>query len=207
MAKQDITIDTKQLNRLTIELKGFENKVGIATYHALQRTIDQTITQVGRIVPKAYAIKAKEVKESFAGGIKRPTISDLTASITSRGHTLSLAHFPFTPTKPQISGRRRRVAVTIKKSGGKKTINTSPLPFIATTGAQSPDKTQFNVFRREGKARLPIHVLRTLSVPQMITNENVGEQIQEFAAAKLDERLEHEITRAMTSMSESIRRG
>jgi hypothetical protein len=207
VANQEITIDTRQIQRLTIELRGFENKVGIATYHALQRTIDQTITQVGRIVPKAYAIKAKEVKDSFAGGIKRPSTSDLTASITSKGHTLSLAHFPFTPKAPQKSGRRRKVAVTIKKSGGKKVINSSPLPFVATTGARSIDKTQFNVFRREGKSRLPIHVLRTLSIPQMITNENIGNQIQEFASAKFDERLQHEIVRAMTSMSESIRGG
>lgn len=206
MANRDITIDTRQIERLTIELRGFENKVGIATYHALQRTIEQTITQVGRIVPKAYAIKAKEVKDSFAGGIKRPSLSDLTASITSKGHTLSLAHFPFTP-KASGGKRRAKVAVMIKKGEGKKVVNTSPLPFVATTGARSADLTQFNVFRREGRARLPIHVLRTLSIPQMITAENVGDQIQEFASAKLNERLDHEIVRAMTSMRESIRRG
>lgn len=204
MAERGIFVDTRQVNRLTIELRGFERQVGVATYHALQRTIDQTITQIGRIVPRAYAIKAKEVKESFAGGIKRPTSNDLTASITSKGHTLSLAHFPFTPKTPRI---KRNVAVTIKKSGGKKIVNTNPLPFVATTGARSTDLTQFNVFRREGRARLPIKVLRTLSIPQMITNENVGEQIQTFATERLNSRLEHEITRAMTTMSESIRRG
>ncbi|TGE36884.1 hypothetical protein E4K67_17445 [Desulfosporosinus fructosivorans] len=207
MANREIFVDTRQVNRLTIELRGFEARVGVATYHALQRTIDQTITQVGRIVPRAYAIKAKEVKESFAGGIKRPTSSNLTASITSKGHTLSLAHFPFTPRAPGGSRRRGKVAVTIKKSGGKKVVNTNPLPFVATTGARSADLTQFNVFRREGRARFPITVPRTLSIPQMITNENVGEQIQEFATEKLNARLEHEITRAMTSMSDSIRRG
>jgi len=203
MANRGLFVDTRQINRLTIELRGFERQVGVATYHALQRTIDQTITQVGRIVPRTYAIKAKEVKDSFAGGIKRPSATDLTASITSKGHTLSLAHFPYTPKKP---GSRRKVAVTIKKSGGKKIVNTNPLPFVAKTGARSPDLTQFNVFRREGRARLPIIVPRTLSIPQMITNENVGDQIQSFASAKFSERLDHEITRAMTAMSESVRR-
>lgn len=203
MANRGIFVDTRQINRLTIELRGFEPKVGIATYHALQRTIDQTITQVGRIVPRAYAIKAREVKESFSGGIKRPSTSDLTASITSKGHTLSLAHFPYTPKMP---GTRRKVAVTIKKSGGKKVVNTNPLPFVAKTGARSADLTQFNVFRREGRARFPIMVPRTLSIPQMITNENVGDRIQEFATTKLSERLDHEILRAMTSMSDSMRR-
>lgn len=192
---------------MTIELRGFERQVGVATYHALQRTIDQTITQVGRIVPRTYSIKAKEVKDSFAGGIKRPTPSNLKASITSKGHTLSLAHFPFTPKTPQTAGRRRKVTVIIKKEGGRKIVNTNPLPFVAKTGARSPDLTQFNVFRREGQARFPILVPRTLSIPQMITNENVGDQIETFATENLNRRLEHEITRAMTSMSESIRRG
>lgn len=204
MANRGIFVDTRQINRLTIELRGFERQVGIATYHALQRTIDQTITHVGRIVPRAYAIKAKEVKDSFAGGIKRPTTTNLTASITSKGHTLSLAHFPFTPNMP---GTRKKVAVTIKKGGGKKVVRTNPLPFVAKTGARSAGLTQFNVFRREGRTRLPIVVVRTLSIPQMITNENVGDQIQTFATEKLNERLNHEIIRAMTSMSDSIRRG
>lgn len=218
MAKQDITVDTKKLDRLTIELKGFEDKVGLAAYRALNRTIDGTITQVGRIVPKSYAIKPTEVKESFKGGIKRPTVKDLNASITSWGHTLSLAHFPHTPTKPPVTrmgfgagggvaGRAYKVKVTIKKDGGRKTLNTSPLPFIASTGARSPDKTQFNVFRREGKSRLPIVVPRTLSIPQMITNTKVADQIQEQAAQKFEERLEHEIIWAMTSAAKAIEKG
>jgi hypothetical protein len=205
VAKQDIFVDTKQLERLTFELKGFEEKVGKAAYHALNRTLDQVVTQVGRIVPKSYSIKAKEVKDSFKRGIKRPSKEDLTASITSYGSTLSLAHFPHSPQAP--SKRKYRVKVSIKKDKGRTAVNTSPLPFIASTGAKSADKTQFNVFRREGKSRLPITVVRTLSIPQMITNENVAEQIQKFATEKLNERLEHEIIRTMTTVGSNMRKG
>ncbi|TZE81998.1 phage tail protein [Calorimonas adulescens] len=206
MPKGGIIVDTKQLDRLTIELKGFEKEVGEAAYHALNRTIDHVITQVGRIVPKEYAIKANDVKESFKGGIKRPSKNDLTASITSKGHTLSLAHFPHSPQMPPASGRKYKVKATIKR-GSRKLINTEPKPFIAPTGAKSPDKVQYNVFRRLGKERLPITVIRTLSVPQMITNEKVAEQIQKAAQEKLDERLEHEITYRMTSINKNIKKG
>lgn len=202
MAKQDIFANTKQLDRLTLELKGFEDKVGEATYHALNRTIDQVITKVGRIVPQSYAIKPKEVKESFKGGIKRPSKTDLTASITSRGHTLSFAHFPYTPKKPRKQAKS--VMVSIKKSNGKVLSRNG---FVATTGAKSEAKTQFNVFMRLGKERLPIAPIRTLSIPQMITNENVGEQIKNFASDKLSDRLEHEIIRAMTSTGNNIKKG
>lgn len=205
MAKQDVFVDTKQLERLTFELKGFEKQVGTAAYHALNRTLDQVITQVGRIVPKSYAIKATEVKASFKRGIKRPSKENLTASITSYGSTLSLAHFPHSPQAP--SSKKYKVKVTIKKDKGRTAVNTSPLPFIASTGTKSADKTQYNVFKREGKSRFPITVVRTLSIPQMITNENVAEQIQKIASDKLNERLEHEIIRAMTTMESNLRKG
>lgn len=201
MAK-DILIDTKKIETLTIELKGFEKEIGEATYHALNRTLDQVVTQVGRIIPKEYAIKAKEVKATFAGGIKRPTKSNLEASLTSTGHTLSLAHFPHTPSTP--SSKKYKVRATIKK-GVRKTINSNPKPFVMSTGAKTSDKTQYNIFRREGKQRMPIKVLRTLSIPQMITNEKLTDQIQEFATEKMNERLQHEIERAMTNIGGKLK--
>lgn len=222
MSKGGIIVDTKQLDRLTIELKGFEKEVGEAAYHALNRTIDHVITQVGRIVPKEYAIKAKDVKESFKGGIKRPSKNDLTASVTSKGHTLSLAHFPHSPQMPPAAGRKYKVKATIKR-GGRKTINTEPKPFIAPTGAkspdESPDKVQYNVFRRTGafkiaekgryvgKLREVIMPVYTLSIPQMITNEKVKKQIEKVSQEKLDERLEHEIIYRMTSINKKIKKG
>lgn len=206
MGKGAIVIDTKQLDRLTIELKGFEKEVGEAAYHALNRTIDFVITQVGRIVPKEYAIKAQEVKDSFKGGIKRPSKGDLTASIISSGHTLSLAHFPHSPQMPSVTKRSYKVKATIKR-GSRQTIRTEPKAFIASTGAKSADKVQYNIFRRLGEERLPITVVRTLSVPQMISNEKVSSEIQKTAQEKFGERLEHEIIRSMTSIQKSIRKG
>lgn len=205
MAKDPIIIDTKQIERLAIELKDFEGEVAAATASALNRTIDYTITQVGRIVPKEYAIKASEVKASFKGGIKRPSSNSLEASITSTGHTLSLAHFPHSPMAPPAKKRKYAVKATIKRAGGRKPINTDPKPFVATTGAKSADKVQFNIFRRLGEKRLPITVIRTLSVPQMITNEKVAEAIQKAANEKMVERLEHEIIYRMTSIGKKIR--
>jgi hypothetical protein len=208
MDKDSIFINTKQIDRLVIELKGFHKEVGEATCNALNRTIDHVITKVGQIVPKAYAIKAAEVKESFRGNVKRPSKTNLNVSIESRGHTLSFAHFPHLPQTPVIAQSlgsthiKARVKVKIKKSSGNVPSKTG---FIAKTGAKSADKVPFNVFHRIGKSRLPIAPIRTLSIPQMITNENVEEQILAAAQKKFDERLEHEIIYKMTSMDKKIR--
>lgn len=201
MANTTINIDTRQLDRLTKELKGFEKEVAQATALALNRTIDYTATQIGRIVPQYYQIKNSEVKATLSKN--KPSKTNLNASITSKGHTLSLAHFPFTPKTAKRSTRSAfdsAVMVTIKK--GKKVM--SKKGFVAHTGAKSADKIQYNVFKRVGKNRLPIAPIRTLSIPQMITNANVADQVQILAVAKLDERLEHEIIRAMTTISKRV---
>ncbi|PNT91287.1 phage tail protein [Clostridium thermosuccinogenes] len=197
MAYTTINIDTRQIERLAKELKGFEKEVAEATYHALNRTVDHVFAQVGKIVPKSYAIKKKDVTETLKKN--KPSRSSLEASVTSTGHRLSFAHFPYTPKTP----RRKTVMVQIKKSKGK---IPSKKGFVATTGAKDPDKIPYNVFKRLGKGRLPIAPIRTLSVPQMITNEKVGEQVQQSAQAMLEQRLDHEITRIMTSMNKEIRR-
>lgn len=197
-----ILIDTSKIDTLTTELKGFEKEVGEAVYHALSRTLDQVVTHVGRIVPKEYAVKSRDVKESFKGGIKKPTRSNLTASLTSKGHLLSFAHFPFTPKTDKRFKKARTVMVTIKKPKGKIPSKTG---FVASTGAKSAEKTQYNVFHRLGKERYPIAPIRTLSIPQMISNEELEAPIQEFATNKLSERLEHEITRAILNIGDKLR--
>jgi len=217
-----ITIDTREIERLTKELKGFEKEVAEATYHALNRTVDFTYTQIGKLVPKSYAIKKNDVLSTLKKN--KPSSSSLEASVTSTGRRLSFAHFPFTPKTP----RRQTVMVQIKRSKGK---IASKKGFVAPTGAKDPDKIPFNVFKRIGKIVVPekgryagkvykrgpkkgqpyrremIAPIRTLSVPQMITNEKVGEQVQQLAQDKLEERLNHEIIRIMTSIDKNIRRG
>ncbi|MDA3732041.1 hypothetical protein PBV87_11165 [Niameybacter massiliensis] len=204
MGKGLIQIDTRQIDLLSVELQSFPKQTQTAIYHALKRSLDQTKNEIGRIVPKEYAIKAKEVKESFAGGVNYPTKSNLEASLTSKGKRLSFAHFPFTPKTSIRKGKRAVVKVTIKKSRPKVT---SKVGFTASTGAKSDDKVQFNVFRRLGKERFPIAPIRTLSIPQMITAEGIDEKIQSFALEKFEQRLEHETNRAMDRIQNKIKGG
>ncbi len=194
-------MDDKAYKSLLVEFKHFPKEAGEAVYHAVNRTLDSCETKVGRIVTQAYAIKVKEVKE--AALIRRPSRSDMTANILFAGHTLSMSHFPHTPGAPRRG--KYQVKVQIKKSGGKKVLGTDPKPFIAGTGARSADKVQFNVFRREGKDRLPIIVPRTLSIPQMVSNEQVTEKIMAHAGEVFEKRLAHELERAIMSMDKKVK--
>lgn len=204
MGKGLIQIDTRQIDLLSVELQSFPKQTQTAMYHALKRSLDQTKNEIGRIVPKEYAIKSKEVKESFNGGVNYPTKENLEASLISTGKSLSFAHFPFTPKTAVRKGKRAVVKVTIKKSRPKVA---SKVGFTASTGAKSEDKVQFNVFRRLGKERFPISPIRTLSIPQMITAEGMEEKIQSFALEKFEQRLEHEMNRAMDRIQDKMKGG
>lgn len=204
MGKDLIQIDTRQIDLLSVELQSFPKQTQTAMYHALKRSLDQTKNEIGRIVPKEYAIKSKEVKESFNGGVNYPTKENLEASLTSTGKRLSFAHFPFTPKTAVRKGKRAVVKVTIKKSRPKVA---SKVGFTASTGAKSEDKVQFNVFRRLGQERFPISPIRTVSIPQMITAEGMEEKIQSFALEKFEQRLEHEMNRAMDRIQDKMKGG
>jgi hypothetical protein len=182
MAKGDIFIDTKQINQVTIGLKSLEKQMPGAAASAINRTVDYVNTKLARIVVAEYAIKTSDVKNTIKKS--KASKSNLSASLTSRGHTLSMSHFPFTPKQPGI---KRAVKVKIKKSAGVKTINTDPTAFVQVM------KNSLNVFKRVGKERKPVVVIRTLSVPQMISNEKVEREIQQEAGKKIAERIQHEI--------------
>ena len=194
-------VDIKSLDRIAIELKGFESEMPGAVTSALNRTLDHINTRVGKIVTQNYAIKQKIVKGTIKKYKARP--GRLGASLISRGHTLSMANFPHSPSSPG-SKNKGSVKVKIKKNKGKEAIKTNPKPFLTTTGAKSADKTQYNVFRRTSESRFPITVIRTLAVPQMIGSDAVEGIIQKDAIKKLDERITHEINYRLTKIQKKV---
>ncbi len=196
MAKESMIVETKGLNRLAIELKGFEKQIPGAAASALNRTLDFINTRIGRIVAQEYAIKTSDVKKTISKNKARK--GEISASLISRGHTLSLSHFPFSPKQPGTS--KRYVKVKIKKQGGYKTVNTDPKAFVQTMN------NSLNVFKRVGPKRKPVVVLRTLSIPQMIDNTVVSSQVRQLAVDKLTERITHEVSYRLDKAAKNMKK-
>lgn len=188
-----ITVDSRQLRRVTIELRGVQNQIPGAMASALNRTLDFTATHTTKLVTQEYAVKAKDVKATMRK--KKASKSDLSCYINSTGHTISLMHFKVTPRK--YSKRRYKAKVQIKKSGGKQEIKGA---FVQTMNGAT------NVWKREGRRRLPVRMLRTLSIPQMISNEKVDEKVSRLAGEKLNERIQHEIDFRLQRAQNAMRR-
>lgn len=182
MASENITIDASSLNRIAAGLSRFEKEIPGAVSSSLNRTVDYMNTRVGKLVSQEYEITAKDVKKT----IKKIKSSKgtLRAGIRSTGGTLTFSHFKFTPKTP---GKKGKVKVKIKKKEGYKEIKTTPKAFVQSITGKT------HVVKRVGSGRLPISILRSLSVPQMIQNANVSNIVLNEANKKLEERVQHEI--------------
>lgn len=146
--------------------------------------ISQEVTQV-------YAIKKKDVTQSKKGAKINGKVSVAGVKLNNvelqyRGSLLSPVHFKMTP-KKRPEGKRYRVSVEIKK--GSKTRLPKDV-FLADNrgGTQIP-------FQREGPDRLPIRSVKSVSVPQMITNSDAAERINKRINTELDKRFAHNLER------------
>lgn len=175
-------INDKELKKMAIKLQVIPKQVPAATASALNRTLDFTVTQTKREVTKNYSVKQKEVASTLRK--KRASKSNLNAYIECKGKTIDLAKFPHNP--KAFSPKNKKVKVKIKKQEGYKVIKTNPSAFVQNMGTT-------HIWMREGSKRTPVRLLRTLSVPQMVSNQEVIGVIEEKSKEKLRERIEHEI--------------
>lgn len=176
-------INDKEIKQIAIKLRGFPKQVPGATASALNRTLDYTATLTKKEVTNMYSIKQKEVNATLKK--KRASKSSLNAHILSRGKTIALSKFPHNP--KQYRPRNKKVKVKVKKQEGYKVIKTSPSAFVQTMNGGT------HIWMRKGKERTPVKLLNTLSVPQMISNDEVINTIQSKSGEKLQERINHEI--------------
>jgi hypothetical protein len=180
MARQDITIDTTDLNRIARGLSHFQSEIPKATAAALNRTVDFIYTKAAQVISSEYEIKSTDVKKS-SKKIKANN-GNMRAGLIYSGNSLSLTNFKFTPKK---RGTKKQVKVKIKRSEGYK--NVGPKSFVQIINGKT------GIWAREMNRRYPIKLLKTISIPQMVINANVNNKIQDEAQNKLLQRMDHEI--------------
>lgn len=172
----------------------------------IQKALDRTVAdckqrgpaQVTKAVTAVYGIKAKDVTEAGKGAkrnsktvgtiqIQGYSVDNL--QLVYSGRLLTPVHFSMTPKSRPDSGKKYKVKAGIFK-GSKKMLGTGV--FLAPSGAAG---TAHIPFKRVGAKRLPIKAIRTLSIPQMITNEIVAQDIKKKMEDLLQTRLKHNLER------------
>ena len=181
MIEQTITIDQRTVKNVQKRLKGIEKKAPNAISNALNRTISNLATNIGREVRAVYPVKASEIRPTLIKKTAKPNA--LNASIKSKGKVLGLDQFKVSPKTVQPL-RKKPIKVAVKKGA----LKSLPNAFVA-------DISGIKIFERTSKKRLPIRRLYGPSVPQMLKNVGVQEKLNVQANNKFKERLDHEINR------------
>lgn len=224
MASGSMNISISDYKKLCDDLRA----INTDTEKAISRTVSDFKSRapgwVSSAVTEEYTIKKQEVKSSLKGAKKVGTIKVAGQMVDNiqldyRGRSLTPTHFKMSPRKPSdkrdkktrlipggnIEGfagevaavrpiRGPKIKVEIHK-GKKETLNGKygPKPFLATNGHGT-----FLPFQRMGDMRESIVSIKTTSVPQMITNEKVSEDIQKRIEEEMGKRLEHHIQQALS---------
>lgn len=145
-----------------------------ATARALNRTIDQAKTAMGREIRAEFALPASKVNAAlkvsrasmYGGSLK------LEASlfpVNGKGRSLNLAYFDAKQTAKGVTFR-------VKRGGARKLI---PGAFLINDGR--------TVMIRVGKARLPIKALQTIDVAQMFNTKRINAKVVEMIQARFPE--------------------
>lgn len=141
------------------------------------------------VTPKSKSAKNPQ-KKAGGVGVTGDTVESLALVYT--GQALTASHFKMRPgSRPTAAeGRKpRRYTVTAEIYKGQRRSLGSGV-FLASPTGGAPI-----AFKREGKARLPIKAVKSVSLPQMVQNTDVAEAYSEKIASGLKERLEHNMKR------------
>lgn len=224
MANNVLYANTKQLDEIADLLKGFP-KDGVKVMNSvISRASDTVRVEVGRQIPKVYGVPQKEIREALNSKQRKvKTImgasGEGSVSVVVMGRPLTLTRFRHTPTSsPQASkGKKRRVfhvRAMIRREGGM--VSVGPVHgmdgkiknvfLIPTKSGSEKYLFAYRTGAKNGK-REKLKVIRTLSIPQMVTNEQVGQAIVEQVNQTVFKRLTHELDRAFGNLGTNLAGG
>ena len=200
--KEEATMQTDvkvpNFPKLLGDLKGLNNDVDKAISRTIADCKSRAPAQVTKAVTAVYGIKSAEVTAAgkaakggakTVGSIKVKGVSLDSVQLIYKGRRLTPTHFSMSPKKRPEGGKKYTVKAAIIK-GQKKVLGSSV--FLASSGAAGTTEIPF---KRTTQKRYPIESIRTVSIPQMITNEKVAEDIQARIDELLTTRLKHNTER------------
>lgn len=212
----NIAVDAAGSLRATLE------KMEAQSETVVKRTVSDFKSRapawVSAAVAEEYAIKKAEVKGAMTGvkkGIGKIKVAGVTVdeiSLVYSGRLLTPTHFkmkPSTPPKKRANETRLIPGQNIKSESpvGDVAIVAPLAPYQVTAEIKKGKRVTFPgqvflgtnkgagyiPFQRVSEDREDVESIKTVSVPQMITNEKVGEEIQKKIDEGLGKRLEHHL--------------
>lgn len=200
MADSLVNVALKNVTDIKEQLE----KIGQRSERVVNRTVNDFKTRgpawISAAVSETYNIKKSEVSAALSSGQpvgKTKVAGKLVNNVklVYRGNLLTPLHFKMRPSSrpaPDKRGKVKPYNVTAEIfKGQRKKLGTD----VFLGKGRNTDKSL--PFQRKGKERLPVKIIRTLSIPQMIKNEKVSESIMKNISTGLGKRLEHHMNREL----------
>lgn len=194
----NIYIDASAITKIQKGLGEFQSK----TPQVLKNAVNETAKQMRKLMieraQKVYTVKSRRFNKATT--IKNATTRNFTAVITSKGSPMELKDFKVSPAKPQTEPNPRGKTKA-------KVYNSSQMKSLERNGIKA-FVTQFknghiSVAQRRTKARLPIKVLYSTSIPHMVGNEN---EVFKLIIPEVHKVYGEQISTQMQKMIDRIRR-
>ena len=166
-------------------------------------------------VTQTYGVKKSEITGKKIGGVKVQGSDVRNMKVIYTGRALTHTHFSMSPKAPKegggytlkatvIKGQRKtlgnvkkltkaqRAALAKNFTGsGSKSSDHSPIMLMRANGGQ------YLPFQRKSANRKDIEVIKTISLPQMVSSERTAGNIQQAINEGLQKRLDHHMKRYM----------
>lgn len=214
-AKGNMTVALQNFAGLREQLQGMDE----AAERAVKRTVSDFKSRapgwISTAVTERYGIKKKEVKDAITGTKKigKVNIGGVAVdnvAIEYSGRPLTPTHFKMKPSRVPAKREKeyRRVpGAGVGQGGSDVAMVKPPAPYSVTAEIIKGKRVKLSddaflgtnrgtgmiPFQRTKQGRTPIESIKTVSVPQMVTNPEVAEQIQKNIDEGLSKRLQHHV--------------
>lgn len=180
-----IEITESTINKVNSLLSNVPNGAEKVFTNAINRALSAAKTDIYKGVTKEYAISKDVLNRYTRESVKKATYSNICGTILFSGVQIPL--YKYNLTSPKHPNRNIRVVA------GQKSASTFEEAFV-----QRMRSGHLGIFKREGSDRTSgITELLGSSMRSMAGNSIVMEEVYEKAQKKLDERIEHEISRIL----------
>ena len=204
MLKLEAKLLDNGLSKKLLKKEEAARKAMRATMKDLKR---RAPVKVAQAVTDVYAVKQGDVKpgKGGMGGGGRVQASGETIeefALTYAGSPMPPTHFKMTPKARPAAGRRYGIKATIKK-GSKVQIGHGGKPGSEGGAYARPADSPYFLANLNGGMSLPVQrkgdklakVFRTVSIPQMVGNEEVADHAIKEIGELAEERLNHNLKR------------
>lgn len=183
-----ITVDFR--GDMTVALRAVDNLdaavKGRATARALNRAATTVRSEARKEIRKRWNVAASRVNKVIQ--IRQASAGRLEALVYARDRRLALSAFG-----GRLQKRSGNVSVQVLKGGPRKIVSGNPKhvgrPFLATVGKGR----HLGIFQREGRGRLPMRELFTVSIPSGLVNSKISEILRRVASRRFNDELAREL--------------